>query len=178
MRTDELNFSVLTAPIAAIDRRALSQAWYSALYGTLQSSQSAPPANRLKNAAVPSMRGIPAGENARSRTSAPRVMEPRSHENVSLRWGESERRAPRSLLARKIERVFLRPRRAPHKASFDVDGGRVKVLLHSDGAKLRLVAICPSKAATHVAAALAHARYSLALRGIDLASRVREVQPC
>jgi hypothetical protein len=32
MITQQLGYSILTAPLAAIDRRALSQAWYSALH--------------------------------------------------------------------------------------------------------------------------------------------------
>lgn len=90
----------------------------------------------------------------------------------------SERRAPRSPLARKIERAFLKPHSGVRKGSFTFEGehGRVHVVLHSRGTQLKLVAICPPKARSHVCAALAQARYALALRGIDLDADARSAQ--
>jgi hypothetical protein len=92
----------------------------------------------------------------------------------------ADRRGPRSALARKIERAFLRPRTTCKKASFTVEGehGRVHVLLQSRGSQLKLVAICPPKARPQVAAALAQARYALAMRGFDLDADTRSAVPC
>lgn len=176
--TEQLQFSVLTAPVATLDRRTLSQAWYSALYG-----------GRKGNAAAGSQAASSAMQPATaqaSREAAARAASDESRRAIALRGAVAkapthaegtpqDRRAPRSSLARKMERAFLRPRSASHKASFTVDGdhGRVHVLLRSQGSQLKLIAICPPKARPHVAAALAQARYALAMRGIDLDADAR-----
>lgn len=97
-----------------------------------------------------------------------------------MRGAETERRSARLALARKIERAFLHPRAAMRKGTFDVEGphGRVRVLLHSRGSQMRLVAICSPKAKAQVAAALAQARYALAARGIDLDAQLQSETPC
>jgi hypothetical protein len=94
--------------------------------------------------------------------------------------GQVERRAPRSALARKIERTFLHPCAVTRKASFAIDGaqGRVQVLLQRQGSRIKLVAICPVKARAEVATALAQARYALALRGIELDAQMRGEAAC
>lgn len=173
--TEHLEFSVLSAPIAALDRRALSQAWYSALYGAAAPVR--PNARAPKTSACAKPVRAPAqgssGEqtahvkNAASRSAAGR--------QTPVRGLEFERRAPRSALARKIERTFLHPRACTRKAAFTIDGAgaRVQILLQSSGGKLKLVAICPPKAEAHVAEALAQARYALALRGIAVSAETR-----
>lgn len=181
--TEQLQFSVLTAPVATLDRRTLSQAWYSALYGASSNTAAKPHEvhaacervtggaaathGNAHNAAVTAkMRGMSVHQPA-PKTQAPQGM-------------PIDRRAPRSKLARNIERVLLRPRGCAHKTAFTVESehGRVRVLLQSRGAQLNLVAICAPGARAHVAAALAQARYALALRGIDLQSDARVAQPC
>lgn len=175
--SEHLGFSVLTVPVAALDRRTLSQAWYSALYGDRQTpapakAQTASPVLRR----APSRREVPAQCTGRLREpAAPAV----AHDAVRAplaRGGEVERRSPRSTLARRIERTFLHSKHAPRKASFALDGehGRVQIILRSQGSRLKLVAICAPKAKAQVAHALAQARYALALRGIDLESQARE----
>lgn len=91
-----------------------------------------------------------------------------------------ERRTARSPLARKIERVFLDPKRTARQAAFTFEGdrGRVQILLHSQGANCMLIAICPSSMKAQVLQALAQVRYALALRGIDLHTQTREQLPC
>jgi hypothetical protein len=171
---EHLEFSVLTAPIASIDRRALSQAWYSALYGNgSQAQNDYHAAADSVNAGVAckpgEMHAAAAQRQAFSAVSGkrPQVEYPRG--------GQVERRAPRSALARKIERTFLHPRVSARKASFSIDGahGRVQILLQSRGPRMRLIAICPPKAERQVAAALAQARYALAARGIALDAQTR-----
>ena len=180
--TEQLQFSVLTAPVATLDRRTLSQAWYSALYGCGR------PAGGVKHGPAPSP-ALDAQEPPVHTSVTPAFKEfakplaPRANAvNLPGRaeGATAERRAPRSPLARKIERAFLRPRSAAHKASFTIegDGGRVHVLLRTQGSQLKLIAICPPKARPHVAAALAQARYALALRGIDLDADARCQTPC
>lgn len=177
--SEHLQFSVLTTPIASVDRRALSQAWYSALYGDASLAQS--------NA--PSAREMPEVRSARKprKTSSPEIQPQafsgspaKAHSPAIVRGGGAERRAARSGLARKIERTFLHPRATTRKASFSVDSthGRVQVLLQSRDSAVRLVAICPPKAAREVAGALAQARYALASRGIHLDVETRGESPC
>lgn len=178
---EHLEFSVLTAPVASLDRRGLSQAWYSALYGSASKAQTAAtpqkrPASRAGNtAALPHPH---AGNTTRAASSA--VPFARARRTGNAAGGQIERRAPRSPLARKIERTFLQPRTPAQKASFSIDGshGRVRVLLQKSGTRMKLVAICAPRAARAVAAALAQARYALATRGIALETETRGDAAC
>jgi hypothetical protein len=178
---EQLQFSVLTAPVAAQDRRALSQAWYSALYGSR--GEKAAPARTYASpqrsaAAIGALRAAPvtAGHPQRGAKVLP------LHAGDVKREGAApvERRAVRSPLARKIERVLLRPRPQARKSAVTIESahGRVHVLLQTRGAQLKLIAICPPKARTDVAAALAQARYALALRGIGVDAETREAVQC
>ncbi len=179
--TEQLQFSVLTAPVAAFDRRALSQAWYSALYGWGDTSAgSGPPSTSLEQAAPLAATHAQSGAVRSEVPPREPALARRLKTPVYAQGLPPERRAPRSPLARKIERAILRPRSAARKSSFTVEGahGRVHVLLQSRGAQLKLVAICPPKARAHVAAALAQARYALALRGIDLDADARGTVQC
>lgn len=91
-----------------------------------------------------------------------------------------ERRSERTVLAKAIERRFQNAAAIPRKAAFTIqtDECRVQILLRAEGERMRLVAICPPRAASGVAAALAQARYALALRGVDLDARARVEAPC
>lgn len=180
---EHLQFSVLTAPVATLDRRTLSQAWYSALYGSgkgadaMKTSQPVPNAQTAATAhVVPDAAPSARGESERAAALRSSTVKTPVHAEET----PQDRRAPRSTLARKIERAFLRPRSASRKASFTVEGdhGRVHVLLQSTGSRLKLIAICPPKARAHVAAALAQARYALAMRGIDLDAAMRSQAAC
>ncbi len=180
--TEQLQFSVLTAPVATLDRRSLSQAWYSALYGESGSA-------KLANAKALNANAFavePNGAQADTREASPRLSRTGAACASARKTADRaqdvlpERRAPRSALARKIERAFLRPRAASKKASFTVEGehGRVHVLLQSGGSRLKLVAICPEAARRQVADALAQARYALAKRGIELETDTLSTVPC
>ena len=78
-----------------------------------------------------------------------------------------ERRAPKTELARCIERGLTRrlPRAA---AAFAVRGagGRVALIVRTDGARTRVVAVCAPPLRERVERALAHARFALAGRGV------------
>lgn len=180
--TEQLQFSVLTAPVATLDRRTLSQAWYSALYGAGAKPAATRPAARAAcergtscSSKTTEACGQRAAVAAKPRGTCVRI--PALKKTVP-QAPAMDRRAPRSALARKIERVLLRPRANAHKTSFTVESeyGRVRVLLASRGTQMKLVAICSPKARAHVAAALAQARYALALRGIDLDAAARGAQ--
>ena len=181
--TQHLEFSVLTAPLAAVDRRGLSQAWYSALYG-----ESATPVQKphVKSAvAFAQALHAPPKPAQSERTAA--VLRPAALKTPAQKkpdafatGGTADRRAQRSPLARKIERVFLDPKARMQKASFTLEGGegRVQVLLRTQGSHVKLIALCPRKAIKQVAAALAQARYALARRGIALETELRDAAAC
>jgi hypothetical protein len=181
--SEQLQFSVLTAPVAALDRRTLSQAWYSALYGGEKSKSSVTVLAHCvsKNfAPAHSAQPMPAGTRGSENGRRASIQVHDAKAPARAEGMAQDRRAPRSPLARKIERTFLRPRSISRRNAFTLEGehGRVHVLLQSRGTHLKLVAICPPKACTQVAAALAQARYSLALRGIDIDAETREAERC
>jgi len=176
MMTQQLGYSILTAPLAAIDRRALSQAWYSALHVARQ--QAAPAARALHaqpaRAGAGDVRSVPERPHRRAPDTPVRA---NGAANAS-RSGASagERRAPRSRLARRIEHTFLDPVRRTARATFTLDGtqARVHVALQATTAGLRLIAVCPAPARDGVVKALDQARYALAARGIALSVEMRE----
>ncbi|MDQ2872931.1 MAG: hypothetical protein M3R35_07385 [Candidatus Eremiobacteraeota bacterium] len=172
--TDHLTFSVLSAPLAAIDRRGLSQAWYSALYAceSGERSEAAVPARAtvtpkpaLQNAAAQPVEREP--ENASPKCAG-------THD-APQRIPEGERRSVRSPLAKKIERAVARKRHVASGATLALDGpkGRVQLLVRTSGTCVRLIALCPESAREQVGTALAQARYALASRGIALTASTR-----
>lgn len=177
MMTQQLGFNILTAPLAAIDRRVLSQAWYSAL--------------RLARAGQTSHAQVPARNDAWPCAHATRAGH--SHERPPLEKADThtivrqatsklravaapERRAERSALARRIERTFLNPLVRTQRATFTVDGtrARVHVALQTTPAGVRIIAVCPASIQTRVLRALDEVRYALAARGISLYSDLTE----
>ncbi|MGD0967527.1 MAG: hypothetical protein ABR949_04490 [Candidatus Aquilonibacter sp.] len=179
MITQQLDYSILTAPLAAIDRRALSQAWYSALHLARSVSPAANvPQHLLKarTAEAVTQRVHIAGTAHRAQ---PLASSPRGAGRSRMKVEAPERRAVRSPLARRIERTFLDPARPVRRATFSVAGtrdgkrARVHVALQSGASGMRLVAVCPAALRAVVARALDQARYALALRGISLVSVVQ-----
>jgi hypothetical protein len=180
--TEQLQFSVLTAPVAGVDRRGLSEAWYSALYGTANTAHPDAPAAREAGGFSTRIKQAERGDAHAAPEPSQRAGAAVLHdEHIAREAGaDLDRRSPRSALARKIERAFLRPHKHARKASFTIDDehGRVHVVLQSNGTQLKLIAICPPKACARVASALAQARYALAMRGIDLDAGIREQAAC
>lgn len=175
MMTPYAGFTVLSTPVALCDRRALSQAWYSALH-----------VHNTAGAAVSPRRKTPAQSvmQHRSRAQAPAGGASRGFGNAASRAGATlaitgapatERRIVRSKLAQQIERTFSGPKLPPKHASFLLEGsrGRVQILLQQHGSHTQIVALCPPAARGLVAQALAQARYALSLRGISIQSDVR-----
>jgi hypothetical protein len=180
MMTERLNISVLSAPLACIDRRALSQAWYSALRCAREAKTPAPlrpqpfapqaPKRRANAAGAFRLRAldcgiahVPSARNARVQRVVP---------------GLYERRAERSSLAREIERIFLDPRGVARRSSFTIgkNGERVHVILQSKGDRVTLVAVCAPAMRAIVVKALAQARFALAGRRIALQVEREAVQ--
>jgi hypothetical protein len=172
MMTRQLQVSILAAPLAAIDRRALSQAWYSAL--RLARDQQPSPQTRGRNSRCAEVRKrvgiellVPGGLRSLgpARTSVD-GLESRPTARDDAAWRMPDRRVPRTPLARRIESVLFDPRSQAKRASFTVGRGRVHVVLQSKGDRVALVALCSPALRGIVARALAQARYALAARGI------------
>jgi hypothetical protein len=170
MMTRELQVSILAAPLAAIDRRALSQAWYSAL--RLARDQQRAPQKCVGDSRGAlardreRIRPAPGGVGREARTCAcVDALEARSIVGYDSAW-RVDRRAPRSPLARQIESVLFDPRSQARRASFTIGCGRVHVVLQSKGDRVALVALCSPALRGIVARALAQARFALATRGI------------
>lgn len=172
MMSQQIGFSILTAPLAAIDRRELSQAWYSALHLAHHSPLAAKTA-RLKNRLPeePAQRtntpAIPLTQPARGTMPSAVLARTQTARGSSI---ENERRGMRSTLARKIERTFLHPSAPATRATFSIGttGERVHIALQTNAKGVRLVAVCAPRVRARVARALAQARYALARHGIVL----------
>lgn len=176
--TRQLEINVLTAPVATADRRCLSQAWYSALYAQRATR---PPRSKTIKAQAALSSAAPARSSAAFTHAGPAPAAGRkaaAAARVPQSAGalEFDRRAPRSRLARSIERTFSTPQPSSAGVSFTVDGiaGRVRVLLRRNGCKTVLIAICGRGARPQVRAALEQARYALAAKGVALQAEVRE----
>jgi hypothetical protein len=178
MGTDELRCSIITAPIAAIDRRALSQAWYSALHRAGGKTVAAQPPRAAGRAQGETPIRARSPRTAESTTGTGRPDATRRANAAPIRAGEPmiDRRAPRSSLSRCIERRFLDPRANVRRATFELGAGgaRVHVVLQSRGASVRLVAFCAREQRDRVARALAQARFALARHGIALDATTEE----
>lgn len=177
MMTQQLGFSILSAPLAAIDRRSLSQAWLSVLGdhrdAATKERTTHPVATMERAAGV--VRAAPgnATEHAAMRRVLERALDRRERPREQAACVE-DRRMQRSRLAREIERAFLRPSNETKRSSFTLENGtRVHVQLRGSGERLQLVAVCAPSSRGDVAAALAQARYALARRGIVIDAQVR-----
>jgi hypothetical protein len=166
--------AVIATQIAQTDRRALSEAWYSALH----LAHDAPPA-RTANAQRVAAVARPAiiARIAAAQTHGERVATPltaRARRDASLRSATvPERRRPPSETSRRIERAVERlgaQRPVPAAHTLDVAGGRVRLLVHHDGTALRIVALCSSPLREVVERALASARFALAGTGVRVAA--------
>ncbi len=180
MITQQIGYSILSAPLAAIDRRALSQAWYSALH--LAREQRAPQATVPPYLSKP--RDAEAMRQTRDKAASPRstataLTAARASGTPRTAVEAYERRAGRCALARRIERSFLDPVRKTRRATFTFEGtrdgmrARVHVALRSAASGTYLVAVCAPSLRAGVARALDQARYALAARGIKLTGAVQ-----
>jgi hypothetical protein len=162
--------AVLATHLAQTDRRALSQAWYDALH-----LAGARPTTRAQG----TMPSAPPACASRGRFVAPDVPlhAPGATSVARERRGSGtrsdaappaiERRAPKSELARRIERELARrdPRTIPASFAVRAAGGRVRILVRSEGARTRVLAVCTPPLREGVERALAQARFALAARG-------------
>lgn len=163
---------VLTTQLAETDRRALSQAWYSALHVAERTPHPAlrSVARREVTPAVAARRAIPPRVSSPVSRAGTRAVAAAVAETRRLRSGagsDFERRVPKTALARRVEGVLAR--RVPGAfASFVLRNGdgRVRLVVRSDGARTRVFAICAPALRERVERALAQARFALAGRGV------------
>jgi hypothetical protein len=180
MMTEQLRVSVVAAPLAAIDPRALSQAWYSALQ--LARANPKPPtsarSNRLPAANVVRAPGGAANRNAMQTVvmAQPRV---RAAAQSTAPGDVRSDRTP-SRMARRIERALARPHYPPSRAAFVVGEGtaRALIVLQSRAGTTYLVAMCAPERRETIVRALAQVRASLAARGLAFESRVQAGPAC
>jgi hypothetical protein len=169
--TQTTGVAILATQLADTDRRALSQAWYSALHLAAHDDPAAHAAaprrtrTRVMHASPAAARNDRERAVSSARAVVPRLAQDARRPPAATR-ATPERREQKSELARRIERALVAPQRRG-AGSFVVNaaGGRVQVLVRIDGPRLRLVALCAPALRARVERALAQARYALALRG-------------
>src|SRR6516162_9538097 len=186
MMTQRLEISILTAPLAAIDRRVLSLAWYSALRlaqedsipftcgpGRVRSSASGTlPRWKVSHAAV-DRRDVPARAARISRAS---TLGPCGNAHAKNGF----RRAVRSLVIRASHNGYADSRVSCRRATFTLGRGsaRIHVVLQTKGDRTTLVALCRPELRRVVARALAATRLALAARGIGVDLAAQGVRQC
>jgi hypothetical protein len=170
MTTASDGVAVIATQVAQTDRRALSEAWYSALHlaqGAAPQRGAATRAGAVTATSAPLAR---ATEQRDRRPLAPAALPARSRGGAKTRAGVlPERRRPAGETALRIERavVTLAARRpVPAAHTLDVAGGRVRLLVHGDGRTTRIVALCSRPLREAVERALAIARFTLAGAGM------------
>jgi hypothetical protein len=174
---------VLTTQLAETDRRALSQAWYSALHlaersphgqycSAARSAAQSPVARQPAAGSAASCHANPAEGAAapQRRAAAERTVTPdreAAHHRVAA-VSNSDRRAPKTALARQLERTLIGrgPRGAATSFALRAGIGRVQLLVRSDGTRTRVVALCTASVRERVERALAQARFALAGHGV------------
>lgn len=170
MMTHELEVSIVAAPLEAIDRRVLSQAWYSALHLTT-------PTQQIRSAATPRRSSIPA-EHRRAPALSRALTAAHIRPQLGLRniargaFGDDAtvpRQSTHSRLALRIERAFASAS-MPKRATFSLGRGnaRIHVVLQTTSTRTMLVALCRPELRADVGQALAQARAALAARGVAL----------
>jgi hypothetical protein len=186
MITQQLEVSILAAPLAGMDRRALSQAWYSALRLTPKAQQITPVRRRAHREAGIDVqrRSIDRSDTAACTNAATRIAPVGVARRVTLGFDEEAsllpRRAPRSTLAERIEHAFADVGSRPKRATFSMGPGhaRVHVILQTTGARTTLLALCRPQLRGVVGRALAQARLALAQRGIGVELRAVGERAC
>jgi hypothetical protein len=181
MMMQQLEVSILAAPLAAIDRRALSQAWYSALHlarpdRSLVSSRECGPCT----IAMPSeATGKRDSQSPSPRAAVTRVAHSGQSKASKITAQPSQPRIPADRdavpLSLRIERRFGHSTSQIKRATFSMGRGeaRVHVILQTNGNVATLVALCRPQMRAVVARALAHARFALAARGFVLDLEMR-----
>ena len=166
--------AVLRARLPYVDRRALSEAWFSALHLTRDDRSSAQ-RRRADASKVKSPAALEREPSARADgTSQQAALERKpSRPDCGYAARELGRREDR---LQRISPTGHRPMRYPPvRASFQlaIDGGRVQILVRRQGAILHVVALCSARHVELVRRALACADLHLRANGERVESSVR-----
>lgn len=164
--------ALVATQLALTDRRALSQAWYSALH-LAQAQRSQPVAAKARRPADAPASRPTAPASAVSRAVKPAAVPRRKTLMRGMISGVPDpfdRRHPATDLTRRIERATTRAAAASqpsrvHAQTIDVGAGRVRLLVRSDARATRIVALCAAPMRSQVERALAHVRFRLAAAG-------------
>jgi hypothetical protein len=166
---------VIATQVARTDRRALSEAWYSALH-----LAHGPVAARGAHVRHVPLASAPAPRAQRDAGAATGASTPNVHGPARIRSRQPgevhgiasvERRRPACETSRRVERAVttLATRWNGHAAqTIDVAGGRVRLLVRADRGATRIIAVCSAPLREPVERALAHARFALAATGVPI----------
>ncbi len=179
--TQPLEVSVLAAPIAAIDRRALSQAWYSALGYGARNAPRPSPAARVPRATAKSA-GRRAESSSGATTPSKNVSQPmpqRTRAQQPPPSSDPERARKRTSHLERLAASTVRSQRVKRATMRLGDGqDRVHVVMEHRGAKLHLVAVCRRDVHERVVRALADVCSNLARRGVATHAQVHGDASC
>lgn len=172
------SIAVIRARIPYVDRRALSEAWFSALHLAAADRR---PGRRAPRAAALATRKPAARAAAPPNVSpaplGPRPLPPRSGGATTIAFGRETHLRPGARPGGAVVVPFpsRAVRYAPVRASFHVGlgGGRVQIVVRRDGPVLHVLAICSARHVELVRRALACADLHLRLRGETVRSMVR-----
>lgn len=173
MMTQQIESGIVAAPLAQIDRRTLSQAWYSALH-LAQPQAPRPPSSRTPAAAEPGPKHSSFAAAKRAGVARAAVKSSLSFVSAEKRFDTSieaeERRTSKIRLAKRIAHAALSFRTIPVRSALTLrhGEGRVYLILQNANGRLRLIAICRPADRDAVAGAVARARVALAMRGCEL----------
>jgi hypothetical protein len=167
--------AVVATRLPLIDRRALSQAWFSALHV----AAGAPSTRPKPRSVAPPTRASAAGparaaHAPRPAHAPPSSSGPHAARSLPVAFAGSDRRRPVDPAAHKIGRALARhavPTPTPTTLAIDLGGGRVQLLVRTVGGTTRIVALCAPQVRERVDRALAAARFMLAAHG----TRVEDV---
>jgi hypothetical protein len=167
MPTGPDRIAVLALQLARDDRRALSQAWYDALHVARCEPRS--PVTRAQRPAEAATLERPAPAHRRAGV-APRGVTGTPKHQAPEPPAVATR--PADAASARVARAALRlaTTTRPFAQTIALGTGRVQLLVRSDAAGTRVVAICAAADRERVARALAEVRVALAGAGITVAA--------
>ena len=185
--TQSLEFSILSAPLGAIDPRALSQAWRTALGD--RARETGQTRSRGQSRGQCSCHPERRGEAPESRDRRKLVLgiDPSTLLALRRHARDDKRNALGAAREQAGRAARPRPRGAPPGAtrsktvartSLRLDGARVQLLVQDARGGLQLVAICKPEMRDRAMRALEEARRALRARGIASSADVKECAPC
>jgi len=164
--TNASGVAVVATQLAQTDRRALSQAWYSALH--LAHAGNTP--RTVTRAAAPATPHGAPSHDVHAHSPEARTARLSPERAVRAQRATSplvERRGVPTDAMRRVERAvtsIARSARPRPSRTIAIDGGRVTLLVRVDPGATRIVALCREPLRPTVERALARARFALAVR--------------